>query len=154
MGPDRQSVAAQVAEMRRIGSDIQLVEVKESVGKLPASRGETISAFSNGSGGLVILGLSEKNGFRFAEGFDARKAADAFAEICSNKMEPPVRPETDIIQFEGHDIFVAAIEGLDPLDKPCYIRERGMYKGSFIRVSDGDHRLSPYEIDRLLENKE
>ena len=101
MGPDRQSVAAQVTEMRRIGSDIQLVEVKESVGKLPASMGETISAFSNGSGGLVILGLSEKNGFRFAEGFDARKAADAFAEICSNKMEPPVRPETDIIQFEG-----------------------------------------------------
>ncbi|WP_416365419.1 helix-turn-helix domain-containing protein, partial [Parolsenella catena] len=52
-----------VEQMRRFGGDLQDIEVKEAVGGMPKSMGDSVSALANGSGGLVILGLSEKLGF-------------------------------------------------------------------------------------------
>ena len=64
-------VAVQVARLRRLATDTATVEVKAAVGKLPKELGETLSAFSNGSGGVVILGLSEADRFIPAPGFQA-----------------------------------------------------------------------------------
>ena len=46
-----------VANLRMLGTDIADVEVKNSHGGLPRSLRETLSAFSNTRGGVVILGL-------------------------------------------------------------------------------------------------
>lgn len=62
-----------VEKFRKIGSDTQDCEVKEAVRKLPESLPETISAFANKEGGIIILGLSEKSNFTPVEGFDAKK---------------------------------------------------------------------------------
>ena len=56
--------------MRMIGNDTQQCEVKECKRKISSTITDTLSAFSNGSGGWIILGLSEKNGFTPVEGFD------------------------------------------------------------------------------------
>ena len=50
-----------IAHMRQIGNDTQTCEVKEASSKLPESVVETLSAFSNGTGGTLILGLSDKH---------------------------------------------------------------------------------------------
>jgi len=142
-----------VQEIRIIGRDTQLVEVKESVGKLPASIVETLSAFANGSGGLILLGLSEKDGFSPSKGFDAHRMADSIADVCANKLTPPLRPEIAIVSFEDSLVLVARIDEILPREKPCFITERGTYKGSYIRVADGDRKLTVYEIDRLLEER-
>ncbi len=42
---------------------------------------------------------------------------------------------------------------MEPQDKPCYVTERGLYKGSYIRAGDSERRLTPYEVDRIVENK-
>ena len=57
---DIYEVRDMISHMRKIGSDTQACEVKEAAQGLPKSIGETISAFANMSGGLIILGLSEK----------------------------------------------------------------------------------------------
>ena len=64
-------VVKAIQQMRQIGADTQRWEVKEAVVDVPKSLLETISAFSNMHGGTIILGLSEKNGFHPAKGFDA-----------------------------------------------------------------------------------
>lgn len=146
-------LASLILEMRRIGNDLQFVEVKASVGKLPRSAGESVSALANGSGGVLILGSSEKDGFRPAKGFDAASAYDALASLCSDRLMPPVRPSISIMSFEGANIVVAEIPETAPMDKPCYLADRGMYQGSFIRTGDGDRLLSQYEIDRFVEER-
>jgi ATP-dependent DNA helicase RecG len=140
-----------VAGLRLARTDTHSVEVKASVGRLPKSMPETLSAFANGSGGLVILGLDEANGFVPAKGFRASSMRDALAGACSDRMHPPLRPAIEMVSFEGANVVVAEIEALIPADKPCFVKERGMYQGSYIRTGDGDHRLSQYEIDRLVE---
>jgi len=142
-----------VAELRVAGTDSQEVEVKSSVGKLPASIIESVSAFANVSGGTVVLGLSEKEGFEPPEGFDAHRMLDALAGVCADKLTPPVRADIRIAAFEGASVLVADVPETAPSSKPCYITERGMYKGSFIRTGDGDRHLTQYEIDRLIEER-
>ena len=116
-----------------------------------AGRAETLSAFSNTSGGVVILGLAERAGFQGVPGFKARAVADALAQMCGEKMEPPVRASVEIVEFEGSPVVVATVPELPPELKPCFVKSRAMHDGSYVRVGDGDRRLSPYEVGRLLE---
>ena len=153
MAIDRRRITYIVRDLRAVATDTQDIEVKESVQKLPASMAETVSAFSNGPGGTIVLGLSEKNGFIPAPGFRAKPTADSLATICSDKLTPPVRPEIDVVDFENTQVVIAHIHELPPREKPCYITERGVYHGSFVRVADGDRKLTTYEVDRLLEER-
>lgn len=137
--------------MRTIGVDLQNFEVKSSKKELSKDIEETLSAFSNGSGGTIICGLSEKDGFAPVVGFDPKSIQDALANVCHEKMTPPVRPEIQVLMFEGAPVLVADIKEMRPSDKPCYITRRRQYDGSFIRTGDGDRKLTPYEVDRLLD---
>lgn len=101
-----------IAHMRQIGNDTQTCEVKEASSKLPESVVETLSAFSNGTGGTLILGLSEKNGFMPVSNFNATAMQEWLAAACA-KMTPPVRPITEILPFEGINLLVAEIP------RPC-----------------------------------
>ena len=146
-------LAKTIARMRAAGTDLQSCEVKSAVGKLPKDLAESISAFSNGSGGTIVLGLSEEEGFKPASGFDPKRTQDALAEVCANKLAPAIRPSIDIETFEEAPILIAAIPELPPRDKPCHVTTKGTYEGSFIRTGDGDRKLSHYEIDRLIEER-
>ena len=147
------NLASFISYARAVGSDVQSVEVKEAVAKLPKSMAETVSAFANGSGGTVVLGISEREGFAPVKGFDARKAADALAQCCSDMLEPPVRADIVPVPFEGATVVVGTIAETAPYLKPCYVKSRTPYGGSFIRTGDGDRQLSRYEVDRILEER-
>ena len=153
MAIDRRRIETIVRDLRSVATDTQDIEVKEAVQRLPSSMAETVSAFCNGPGGTIVLGLSERDGFVSAPGFRAKPTADALATICSDKLTPPIRPEIDVVDFEGAQVVVAHVHELPPLEKPCYITERGVYQGSYVRVADGDRHLSAYEVDRLLEER-
>lgn len=139
-----------IDNLRRIGNDTQQYEVKEAKGSLPKSIVETLSAFSNASGGFIFLGLSEKNGFTPIAGFEARKIQDALSNEC-DKLTPVVRPEIEVVPFEESLVVCARVKEMHPRDKPCYITARGMYDSSYIRTGDGDRRMSSYEVDRYIE---
>ena len=150
---DTQQLTRIIATMRQIGNDTQTCEVKEAARKIPENLTDTLSAFSNGNGGTVILGISEKRGFVPASGFNARAMQEAFNAECE-KLTPRVRPDITIVPFEGVNVLVATIPPMPPKDKPCYITTKGRYQGSYIRSGDGDRKLTQYEIDRLIESHE
>lgn len=146
-----QHVTVALRTMRSIGTDTQQFEVKEAVKALSKDTADTLAAFANGNGGILILGISETKGFIPSEGFSLKKAQNALEELCSTKLTPPLRPIITPGQFEGSPILVAEIPPLQPYDKPCYVTAKGRYGGSFIRTGDGDRRLTQYEVDRLIE---
>lgn len=137
--------------MRFIGVDAQQHEVKSAKRELTKDLARTVSAFSNGSGGFIICGLSEKDGFVPVPGFNAPSIADAIAQTCVDKVYPTVRPSIQTLPFEGAPVVVAGIPEMRPRDKPCYVRASDRYRGSYIRTGDGDMHLSDYEVDRLIE---
>ena len=141
-----------VSLLRTCRTDLSDVEAKAAGGGLPKSVRETLSAFSNDRGGVLVLGLDERAGFSLAAGFDPVGVRDALAGACS-EMEPPVRTAIDIVPFEGGAVVLARIPEMDPRFKPCYVKARGEYSGSFIRSGDGDRRLTDFEIHLLHTNR-
>ena len=83
-------LAKTIACMRAAGTDLQSCEVKSAVGKLPKDLAESVSAFSNGSGGTIVLGLSEEEGFKPAPGFDAKT-------LWPKRVPPSLHPPSDRI---------------------------------------------------------
>lgn len=144
---------AMIAAARAVGTDYHAVEIKSGAGGFAGSVVDSLSAFANGDGGTVILGLDEAADFRPSKGFDAGKARDALAGACADKMEPPLRLQIDIEEFEGALIVRADVPELDPVAKPCFVKTRGAYQGSFIRGGDGDRCLTHYEVTQLLANR-
>lgn len=140
-----------VHNLRTERTDTHDVEVKAASKTLPCSITPTLSAFANGSGGLIVLGLEERNSFSLTPGFDADTISAQLKTVCLTEMTPQLHPVIQKIPFESGFVVVASITPLPSQDKPCYVTAKGRYGGSFIRVGDGDHRLSEYEINRLIE---
>lgn len=141
-----------VADLRAIGAEFEDVEVKRAAGGLPQTIAETMSAFANARGGLIILGLDERAGFAPAGVSDPAAMRDEVAGVARAKLTPPLAPSVEIVPFEGVTLVVVEVQALPDLQRPCYVTARGAYNGAFVRVGDGDQRLTPYEVDRLREN--
>lgn len=137
-----------LGRLRRANTDLQDVEVKAAGGGLPRTAVESVSAFANAEGGLLILGLDESDAFRPVP-IDAAKLAADLASACTDQLEPPIRPEIDIVTTEDLPVVVAAIDPLPVDRKPCYVKTRGIERGSFLRTHDGDRALTTYEVHVL-----
>lgn len=72
-----------IKELRLGGQDTQQVEVKEAAGGLPKSILETLSAFSNGAGGIIILGLQEQNNFAYSPGSKRKQSMMLSLELVT-----------------------------------------------------------------------
>lgn len=142
-------LAEMINQLRTVGAESSSIEVKTGVGRAVL---ETLSAFSNHGGGILIVGVSENDGFTVVQDFNPKAARDALTSFC-DQLSPPARPEISIVPFESGQVLVAEIPEMEPQDKPCYVTERGLYKGSYIRTGDSERRLTPYEVDRIVENK-
>lgn len=142
-----------VENLRLLGTDDADVEAKRAERQVPSSIRASLSAFANTSGGVVVLGLDETHGFAATGVRDAAKVAADLASWCSTEMDPPLRPLIRVQEFEGVQLVVAEVPELEPSAKPCFYRGAGLSQGSYVRVHDGDRRLSPYEVQMLLANK-
>ncbi len=141
-----------VAGLRAVGVEFEDVEVKRAAGGVPQSLAETMSAFANARGGVIILGLDEKAGFASVGASHPAAMRDEVVGIARSKLTPALAPSVEIMPFEGAVLVVVEVGALPLSQRPCYVTTRGIYNGAFIRVGDGDQRLTPYEIDRLREN--
>lgn len=148
-----EELAEIVANLRAIGGDIAEIEVKRASGGLPKTVRETLSAFANTRGGVLILGLDEKTGFGAVGVSDPAKMSADLASLCSTEMDPPLRPLITPHVFEGAQVVVAEIPALDQALRPCFYRGAGISQGSFIRVGDGDRRLTSYEVQMMLSSR-
>lgn len=145
-------VSDAVERMREAGTDLADVEAKRAVGGFPSNAIESVCAFANTAGGLLLLGIDENNGFGPVE-VDAATLASDLASQAAQRIQPPIRPTIEIVQFEGRNIVAAVVEELPRTQKPAFLEARGMGAGSFIRTHDGDRRLTPYEVQVLLASR-
>ncbi|WP_086660836.1 ATP-binding protein [Lentzea kentuckyensis] len=142
-----------VDNLRALGSDVADVEVKRAAEALPRTVRETLSAFANTGGGTLILGLEEATGFSATGVSNPAKMAADLASLCSTDLQPELRPLIKIHEFEGAKLVVAEVPAVDPALRPCFYRGAGITQGSFVRVGDGDRRLSSYEVQLMLASR-
>ena len=145
----QEQVNEAISRVRIAGTDLLDVEVKKAAGGPPKSLPQTISAFANTDGGLLILGVDETAGF-IPVGVPVKPLAEALAGACNDAVEPSIRAEIDIVDVEGVPVVAALIPALSSAHRPCYVRAQGIERGSYMRGHDGDRHLTTYEIHALF----
>lgn len=152
-----EDIAKIIDRLRSQGSDDGFVEAKTAVGKLNKDVWNTISAFSNTNGGLILLGVDEARNFAPAKGFDANKIIDSLDNGLNGKESQvaPV-PNWDFKRstFEGEPVLVVGIAPMhEDVNKaqqmPCFVVNQGIKKGSYKRLDDKNKHLTSYEIYQL-----
>ncbi len=148
-----EELIAVIQELRTFATDLHHVEAKAARGGFPERLWRTISAFANvPGGGILILGLDESSGFASVGVGDPRKAMQDLASIC-DQMVPPVRPLIGLHEVDGGSLVVAEIPETSLGEKPCYYSGAGLTNGAFIRVADGDRRLTQYEVQVMRASR-
>lgn len=138
--------------LRSLGTDHADVEAKASHQELPKRIWETISAFANTSGGVIILGLDEKSRFSACGVIDAKKAQQDLASLC-DQMQPEIRAQIRLHSFEGKTLVVAEVPEIPLNMKPCFYKGAGQINGAFTRVGDGDRKLTAYEVQLMVSSR-
>ena len=127
-------------------AEFQTVEVKRAEKSAPDKLYDTLSSFSNqNSGGTIVFGLYENEGFRVTGVSDVQALQKKVMEQC-NQMEPPVRAVFTSIEIDGKYVVSAEIPPIDISERPCFNKAKGRIKGSYIRVGDADIPMTEYEI--------
>ena len=144
-------LAGLLESLRRTGSDDLSVEVKESATTLSRDVWETVSAFANTAGGIIVLGVSERAGFVPVANFETEKVLNQFVAGMGDaggrgKLANPPKYTIERVELRGTVVLVITIEELDPSSKPCYVIERGAQGGSYKRIDDKDVPLSSTEV--------
>ena len=151
MQMNESELANLLESLRRMGSDDFNVEVKESATTLSRDVWETVSAFANTAGGIIVLGVSERAGFVPVENFETEKVLNQFVAGMGDaggrgKLANPPKYTIERMELQGTIVLVITIEELDPASKPCYVIERGAQGGSYKRIDDKDVPLSSTEV--------
>jgi ATP-dependent DNA helicase RecG len=152
--PTDEDVAQALRLLNARRTETANLEAKSAAGGLPKSVRPTLSAFSNDQGGLLLLGVEERDGaFRPVKGFDAARTARLVEAAAAQEMTPPLRPEISVLDVGGSQVVAVGVPELPAAVKPCFVTASGERQGSYTRSLEGDRRLTDYEIYMLRANR-
>ena len=126
-------------------------EVKEAQNKLPDNVWETVSAFSNTSGGWIVFGLKQ-NGKRFeVQGVnDGEKIESDFHNTLRSGQKFNTRILAESRKYMIDDKLVLAFYIPSSSMKPIYVTNP---INTFIRTGSGDRRASEGEIAAMQRDQ-
>ena len=134
-----------IRDTQAVKSESNTLEIKAARKGCPKVR-DTLSAFSNQSGGgVIIFGVDENEDYTVCGVYDAAELMKQVDAQCQ-QMTPIVRPLFTVVQLDGKTVVCAEIQEIDNADKPCFYSGVGRLKGSYIRSGDGDRQMTEYEV--------
>lgn len=132
--------------LRRFGAEPTDVEVKSGAGGFPTSVRETLVAFANTNGGLILIGIDEEADFAVVDLPDIGNYRDRLIDMSRTAVTPPLQVETDFVMLEGKRVLAAGVPAITADLRPAYVTAKGVTNGAYIRTGDGDRRMSEAEI--------
>ena len=133
------------------------IEVKRAKGGLPNSLWETYSAFANTDGGIILLGVDEKEDYKLvATGVeDVHKMKADFWNVINNKQKVSLNILTERMvssrTIEGKDILCVEVPKADRRHKPIYVGNDPM-RGTYRRGFEGDYLCAKEEVAAMYRD--
>jgi len=119
----------------------ETVEFKESL-HLKDKIGETVSAFSNSKGGIILIGVSDKKRIKGIQ--IGKETTIDLAEYIKRNTDPVIFPSLRVEEIEKKEIVVVAVK--EGAEKPVFFKNYA-YK----RVGNTNQRISSSELRKLAK---
>lgn len=152
-------VIKQIEYVLKFKTETSRIETKSAKDGFPKKCYDTISAFANKSGGIIIFGIDEENDFSLNDVYDINDLQKQITSLCSDAFVPIIRPEFLSVEYKNKKLLVVQINEIAQNKKPCFYKPKGLNKGSYTRVGDRDDVMTDYEIyalqsynDRVFED--
>ena len=133
-----------------------VIEYKSAKGGLPASLWETYSSFANSNGGIIVLGIKEKNGHLTSDNLTEDQLLaykKNFWDIVHNraKVSATLVTENDVTieEWQGSPILVINVPQAQYTDRPVFLNHNP-FGNTYIRNNEGDYLCSDDEVRIML----
>ncbi|MDR1974757.1 MAG: putative DNA binding domain-containing protein, partial [Bacteroidales bacterium] len=126
-------------------------EVKTAKTDVPKDVWETVSAFSNTSGGWIVFGVSEKKKkFEVVGVDDVEKLESTMLTTLRSKTKFNIKlsPQAKRYKIDKKNVLAFYIPSSDI--KPVYFNG---VQNTYIRTGSGDHQASEFEINALYRDQ-
>lgn len=137
-----------IQSIDRTKTESTILEVKKAQVGAPEKIYDTLSAFANTKGGVIVYGIDEVNDFAHVGVYDINDLQRKVSEQCL-QMQPEVHATFTPLEFEEKKFLAVEVPECDQNLKPCFYKGKGRLRGSYIRIGDQDVLMSEYEIYNL-----
>lgn len=137
-----------------IDLECKLAQGANGDGEVPKDFWPTYSAMANAHGGIILLGIKEKNGvFQLAGLHNTHKVrSDLF-----NTLNNPAKVSTNLlddshvkaVSISGKKILQITVPAASRKEKPIYLNGQPL-GNTWLRLNDGDRRCSDETVKRML----
>lgn len=135
------------------------VEYKSAKGGFPQSFWETFSAFANSNGGIIVLGVKEKNGTYLPDGLTEEQTTDfrkLFWDDAHNKtrVSVPLLVESDVQAFKtegGQHLLVFSVPRAPYNLRPVFLT-LNPFGHTFKRRHEGDYVCTDDEVRQMFSD--
>ena len=132
-------------------------EFKSAKGGLPGSLWETYSAMANTDGGVIVLGIKQKDGSFQVQGLDdPKKIEQDFWNLVNNKGKVSLNlisnHDVAIPQIEGKSVLAVRVPRASRTQRPVFVGQNPL-EGTFRRYNEGDYLCTPEEVGRMLADQ-
>ncbi|WP_053332696.1 AlbA family DNA-binding domain-containing protein [Candidatus Jidaibacter acanthamoebae] len=124
----------------------KILEFKENLNS-KAKILATIIAFSNSSGGKLVIGINDKS-HNIIGIQNPMLMEEALASLISDSIEPRILPNIDIIPWR--DTHIIIVEVYPGPNRPYYLKSVGIESSTYVRVGS-TNRLASQEIINVLK---
>ena len=132
------------------------VEFKSARGGLSASLWESYSAFANTNGGVIVLGIQEKNGKFLFDGLTKETAVryqKNFWDLAHNRGKVsvclPREDDVKLVELEGAYILICEIPRADYELRPVFLNNTP-FGNTYRRNHEGDYLCTDAEVRRMF----
>ncbi len=149
----------QIRKQIGLAEDTEL-EYKSAKGGFPESFWETFSAFANTNGGIIVLGVKEKDNKLVLDGLGETQIAKFkknFWDCAHNKRKVNATMLTDhdvsVEEVEGNQVLVFRIPKAAYDLKPVYLNGNP-FGNTYRRNHEGDYRCTDAEVRLMIADAE
>jgi ATP-dependent DNA helicase RecG len=144
-------------ELLRESVDLEckLAAGRDGKGALPEDFWPTYSAFANTEGGIVVLGVRERQEQFIVEGLvNVAKVRRELFDALNNRQKVSVNLLNDAqvreIQLESRTVMVVEIPRATRKQRPVHLTANPFLGHTYRRLNDGDRALADDEVKRML----
>lgn len=152
---DIQSIADLELLRESVDLECKLALGRDGLGALPEDFWPTYSAFANTEGGVVVLGVRDKQGQFTIEGITSvAKVRKELFDSLNNRQKVSANLLTDAsvreVTLDGRTIFVIEIPRANRKHRPVHLTTNPFAGHTYRRLNDGDRPLPDDEVRRMI----
>ena len=140
--------------------ETESVEFKHGKGGFPGKGvKETYSSFANTEGGVIVIGIKEKDGNFYPDGLSEEKVYE-YEKIFWDALNDPnqvsrnILTNNDIIkgEYDGNHFMLISVPRASREERPIFIGQNPL-RGTYRRNESGDYLCKEWEVSLMLSER-